>query len=135
MLLVSCPAPQSMKFCPPTCVDGSTWFWCGWRVTEDGARLNGLEFLNASTGVACPRERRIDALGPLSMIMVPVSVCLPPTSPFPRTTVHVPITSLLTEECFRGLPARPQPAVPPGIGLPVGLLNASRSPFRVLPIT
>ena len=42
------------------------------------------------------------------MIVVLVSVC-----PFPRTTVLVPILSLLTEDRFRGRPARPQPAGPP----------------------
>ena len=54
---------------------------------------------------------------------VPVSLSAPPNpSPFPRTTVRVPILSLLTEEYFRGRSARPRPAGP---GLPVGRLNVS----------
>ena len=49
------------------------------------------------------------------MIVVPLSVCPPPPlpSPFSRTTVLVPMPSLLTEEYFGGSPARPRPAAPP----------------------
>ena len=50
----------------------------------------------------------------------------------PRTTVLVPISSLPTEEYFRGRPARPHPAGLPCLGLPDGL-DASRTPFRVPP--
>ena len=63
-----------MKVFPPTYVAGSTWFRCGWRGVGDGAPLDGLEFLDASTGVAYLRERIIDALGPSLTIVVPVSV-------------------------------------------------------------
>ena len=67
--------------------------------------------------------------------MVPVSLSAPPPPPpypFPCTTVHVPITSLPTEEYFRGRPARTHPAGLPWPGLP-DVLNASRAPFRVSP--
>ena len=64
------------------------------------------------------------------MIVVPVSVC---PSPFPRTTVLVPIPSILTEDFFRGRPARPEPNGTLGPGLPVGLLSASRPLFCDLP--
>ena len=37
---------------PPTYAAGGTWLRCGWRGEGDGAPCNGLEFLNAFTGVA-----------------------------------------------------------------------------------
>ena len=55
-----------------------------------------------------------------------------PPSPFPRTTVRVPIPSLPTEEYFCGRPARPHPAGLPCPGLPDGL-ESSRALFRVPP--
>ena len=60
----------------------------------------------------------------VEFFVVPVSLC-----PFPRTTVRVPLPSLLMEEYFRGCSARPHPAGP---GLPVGFLT-SPVPVRVLP--
>ena len=60
-------------------------------------------------------------------------IYLPPPPPFLRTIVRVPIPFLRTEECFSGRPTCPHPTGPPGPGLPVGLLNASRSPFRAPP--
>ena len=83
MLLVSCIESRRMKVCLPTCAAGITWFGCGWRGVGDGAPHDGLEFLDASTGVAYLRERIIDALGPSSVIMVPVSVGPPPPPSFP----------------------------------------------------
>ena len=51
-LLVSCPESR-MKVSPPlTCVAGGTWIGCGWRSEGYGAPRDGLEFLNALTGVA-----------------------------------------------------------------------------------
>ena len=67
----------------------------------------------------------VDALGTSSILVVPVSLSAqtpPPPSLFPLTTVRVPISSLLTEDYFRGRSARPHPAGP---GLPVVRLNAS----------
>ena len=55
-----------------------------------------------------------------------------PPTPFPRTTVCVPISSLPTEEYSCGCPARPHPAGLPWPGLPDGI-NASRGPFRSPP--
>ena len=37
---------------PPTCAAGGTWLGCGWRGEGDGAPRDGLESLDASTGVA-----------------------------------------------------------------------------------
>ena len=111
--LVSCPASQSMQVCLPTCVAGSTWFWCGWRGVGYGAPLDDLEFLSALTIIAYPRRRSRQRLWTLVGDRG-ARICLPPPPPipFPRTTVLVSIPSLLTEEYFRRRPARPQPAGP-----------------------
>ena len=71
------------------------------------------------------------ALGPSWVFVVPVSL-LPPPSPFPRTTVRVPIPSLPPEGYFCGRPARPHSAGLPCLGLPDGL-DASRTPLRAPP--
>ena len=39
-----------------TCAARSTWFGCGWRGVGDGSPLDDREVLNASTGVASPKE-------------------------------------------------------------------------------
>ena len=57
----------------------------------------------------------------LESCVVSVSMSLPPT-PFPRTTVLVPLLSLLTGEDFRGRSALPCPAGP---GRPAGCFDVS----------
>ena len=51
--LVSFPVSRCLWACPPppTCAAGGTWLGCRWRGVGDGAPRNGLEFLDASTGV------------------------------------------------------------------------------------
>ena len=126
--LVSCQESWRMKVFPPTYAAGSTWFGFGWKGVGAGAPLNDLEVLNVLTGTASPKNNNNKTiLDPHSWSWCP-SLSAPP-SPFPRTTVLVSIPSLIMEECFRGRPIRPQPTSPPGLALPVVLLNASRSPF------
>ena len=43
MMLLACS--------PSTCAAGGTWLGCRWRGLGDGSPHNGLEFLDASTGV------------------------------------------------------------------------------------
>ena len=62
---------------------------------------------------------------PLDSCGARLSVCLPPSSPFPRTTVLVPLLSLLTGDYFRGRSALPCPAGP---GRPAGCFKRVRSP-------
>ena len=81
LLLVSCPASR-MKVCPPlTCAAGGTWFRCGWRGVGDGAPCDGFEFLDTLTGVAQSSVPLVEALGPSSMLVVPVSLSTPPPPP------------------------------------------------------
>ena len=84
-LLVSCPASCMKVSPPPTCAAGCTCLGCGWRVEGDGAPHDGLEFLNASTGVAqlaflCQRSwNLVNSRG------TRLSVCPPPPlSPYNR---------------------------------------------------
>ena len=103
-----------MKVFPPTCEARSTWFGCGWRGVGDGAPLDDMEVLYASTGVAFPRRNSRRRSWTL-VNDCGARLCLPPPppSPFPHTTILVPIPSLLTEEYFLVRPARPYPAFPP----------------------
>ena len=67
------------RFAPPprTCAAGGTWLGCGWGGEGDGSPRDGLELLDASTGVAW------DSV-PSSMLEVPLrfswcpSLCLLP---------------------------------------------------------
>ena len=79
--LVAFQRPAVWWFSPPTCAAGGTWLGCGCTVVGDGAPRDGLEFLAASTGVARPSVHLVGALGPFSMLLVPVSVCPPPPPP------------------------------------------------------
>ena len=70
----------------------------------------------ASPGISCLCRRSsslLDSLGARLSVS---------PSPFPRTTVLVPLLSLLTEEYFCGCSARPCPAGP---GRPVGCFDVS----------
>ena len=75
-----CPSPGFLSSVlyeclpPPTCPSGSTWFGCEWRGTLDGTPRNGLELLDASTGVERRSVPLVDALGTSSMLVVPVSL-------------------------------------------------------------
>ena len=71
----------------------------------------------ASSRIACLCRRSISLFGSCGAHL---SVC--PPSPFPHTTVRVPIPSLLTEDYFRGRSARLCPAGP---GHPVGCFDVS----------
>ena len=51
----------------------------------------------------------LNAQVPSQFLWCPSLFCPPPPSPFPRTTVLVPIPSRPTGEYFRGRPARPLP--------------------------
>ena len=52
LTLVSFPVSRCFWACPPTtCAAGRTWLGCRWRGLGDGAPRDGLEFLDASTGV------------------------------------------------------------------------------------
>ena len=144
---------------PPTCAAGGTWLGCWWRGLGDGAPHDGLECLDASTGVVCrvgcfglrsrrscpttavlerlrcstPFQLRTESLRSslwvpsplyalqyfryswsLLVFLVPVSLLPPPLpSPFPCTTVLVPMPSQPTVGYFRGRSARPLPIGPP----------------------
>ena len=67
-----------MKVCPPTCAAGGTWLGCGRRSKGYGTPCDGLEFLDASTGVA----QRVCFFGLRTRKACPnyAPVCLPPTS-------------------------------------------------------
>ena len=108
---------------PPTCEAGGTWLGCGWRGKGDGAPRDGLESIDSSVGVAPVSVPSLTLEFPLRFLRCP-SLCLPPPSPspFPCTTVLVPLPSLLTEDYFCGRSARPCPAGP---GRPVGCFDVS----------
>ena len=103
------------RFAPPplTCAVGGTWLGCWWRGEVDGAPRDGLESLVSLPGVArvaCLLQSTLEF--PLDSCNDRLSVCPPPPSPFPRTTVLVSLLSLLTEDYFCGRSARPCPAGP-----------------------
>ena len=102
------------RFAPPlTCASRGTRLGCGRRGEGYGAPHDGLESLNASAGdarVACRlrcSSSLFDSCGARLSVWLP-----PPPSPFPCTTLLVPILSLLTEEYFRDCSVRPYPAGP-----------------------
>ena len=134
-----CPVqrPDVWEYAPPTCSAGGTWLGCGWRGVGDSAPpmilRSSMGFHHTTRRRQLPGQKYLSRSWFPSMIWLPVSVCPPPPLPFPRTTVRVPIPSLLTGQYFRGRPARPHPAGLPCPQTPVGLLNANRAPFRVLP--
>ena len=81
----------------------------------DGAPRDGIEFLDASTGIARRSVPFVDALGTSSMLVVPVSLSAPPLplSPYnctcPKT--HPPNGRVFS----RSLPA---PLIPPDPAFP-----------------
>ena len=130
-LLVSRPSvPYAGLHPPPTCVDGGTWLGCGWRGEGDGAPRGGLESVVSSAGVACLCDTRRSIS--LLILAVPISLLStpPPPSPFPRTTVRVPLLSLLTGEFFMVTPRSPAPLGP--AVLPA--VSTSRVPVLFLPL-
>ena len=106
LLLFSFPSvPYAGLHPPPTCVVGGTWLGCGWGDKGDGAPRDGLESVVLSAGITQDKQVRayIQRRRSISLLIlvVPVSLSAPP-SPFPRTTVLVPLHSLQTGEYFRG---------------------------------
>ena len=133
--LVAFPASQCLKVCPDRHVRmlvlGSG---VGGGASETAPPLVILRYymrIHTSSLHSIRRRRIIDALESLSMIVVPVSVSPPPLplSPYNRTC---PNTLPTNGSFFVVAPRALNLPVPPGPGLPVGLLNVSRSPFSVL---
>ena len=95
---------------PPTCAAGGTWIGCRWRGVGDDSPpmiLWSSMSLAILTGISRSIFRALDT--PRSSWCLSLSA----PSPFPRTTVLVPIPSQPTGEYFRGLPARPLPVGTP----------------------
>ena len=83
LLMVSCPeALRGFEPPPQTCAAGGTWIGCGWRGKGDGAPCNGLEFLDASTGLTRGSVLSSTLEVPLRFYWCP-SLCLPPLPPYP----------------------------------------------------
>ena len=98
-----CPSPGFLSSVPYEVLPPPDL--CGWwylaRVWVEGQRRRrppGMVLSSSTRRQASPRSSMtfINALGPSSMILVPVSLSAPPP-PFTCTTVRVPITSLLAE--------------------------------------
>ena len=120
-LLVSSPASH-MQVCapPPTCAAGGTWLGYGWRGEGDAPPAMVLSPSTrhpASPKLACLRQRSSSLFNSCG-----ARLSVSPPSPFPRTTLCVPILSLLTEEYFRGRSAHHCPAGPVR---PVGCIHVS----------
>ena len=125
----SVPADWRPVPCFPWCPGQCPEFWgfappdlCGWRYlarvwVEGSTRRcppDGIEVLNASLHTDQINWRSIfSALGSSLSSWCSSLSASPPPSPFPRTTVLVPIPSLPAGGYFRGRPARPFP-----VGLP-----------------
>ena len=73
----------------------------------DGAPHNDRESLGSLPVVSRVSCLLMNARLPSDFCGARISSAPPPPSPFPRTTVLVPIPSRPTGEYFRGLPARP----------------------------
>ena len=102
-LLVSCSAAHNagLHLPPPTCTAGGTWLGCGRRGEGDGSLRDGLDYLDASAGDARGSVPSSTLEFSLRFLRCPSLYLTPPSFLFPRTTVCVPILSLLTEEYFR----------------------------------
>ena len=115
------------RFAPPP-PDLCGWCYLAWVWVEGQRRRHPPAMVwspstcwQASPGLACLCRRSISLFDSYGARL---SVCPPPPSPFLRTTVRVPILSLLTEEYFRVRSARPCPAGP---GRPVERFKHLRS--------
>ena len=122
-LLTKCPlldssAPYAGLF--PTCTADVTWLGCGLRGVGDGATRNSpwvprrvdrrclanVFFWDSGFILVSgflPSIFKTDGFCRHScylveFFVVPVSLCPPPPSPFPRTTVRVPLPSLLDSQ-------------------------------------
>ena len=74
--------PERVCAPSPTCAAVGTWLGCGWRGKGDGAPCDGLELLDASTGVARDSVPPSTPEVPLQLSWC-LSLCLPPPPLYP----------------------------------------------------